>query len=310
MKKILFSLFLILTLFSVSITCAFATINTSKDYMCVDFTGNTITNGNPTDSSVLNYVPKDGEANNPYSGAIVYGAFGKDATDAAYRFTSEWNASSLPTDTSVGNDIKNPFIQFASGNMKTTGTNDVIYISYDMYIEGEGFNGYGEIRPYKYGSSSLPRFGPTGTYISFKGQSISKAFYETVSLADFKPGQWGRIEVVIDAQAKATVNGAEVDCSIANMYFNGESILKNQILDGDNTVDGYQLMGGLDHVRFFLNPIAVNGVYPKTSTYLDNICIKIYRDGTIPEIVPEATLSSSITSAGSSVIDNKNKCEP
>lgn len=304
MKKLFFSVMLILTVFTLSVTCAFAAVTTDTDYISYDFTGNTVTNGQATDIPSINYVPKDGEENNPYTGEIVYGVFGKDSSDAVYKFTSEWNSSSLPTDTSIGTNIKTPFIQFTTGKMTTIGTDDIVHVSYDMYIDGDGMKANGELRPYKVGTTALTRFSPSSTYTYYSSAGFSQFFGESITSIPFKSAQWRRVDIILDAQATAIVDGETLNCTLAYLYIDGALVKGETVLDGDNETDGYQTIGGLDHVRFFLNPKAVDGVFPKTSTYLDNITVKIHRDGTMPAIYPEATLISSYTTDGKSVIDN------
>lgn len=293
MKKILSFILcacMLMSFFSFNVSAATG-VNVSCDFS--DFTEM----GKVNDTTSFLNVPS---TTSEQYGKIYYwapktGVFGKSSSDKALYFKSEYNGSSLPTDT-VAPLITNPLINLSDNKALEKG--EIYHISFEIARESGNFGGYVQLRPNsttgqsKQMSFYMPfsRRNDESDYITMGSQSVAIAFKK-----------WYKFDLVFEPQVDASENedGSDIRTRL-NAYVDGKKVVEDLWVDCDTSTDGYQYMTGMNHIRFTFDPRASNSVYPKTETYIDNVRAEVLTQ--IPQIF-SANISHSDTELNS-YIDN------
>lgn len=213
-----------------------------------------------------------------YYWAPKTGVFGKNSSDTALYFKSEWEQSSLPSD-SGANVITNPLINVGDGT--AIAENQYYHISFELARESGSFGGYVQLRPnsgkYTNLGISFPKKDNATDYIEIKDGSTS------LKKVEMNYKKWYKFDLVFKPSDESEDKDGSSILTRADVYVDGNLVVANLLIDANTAEDGTQRMTDLNHFRMAFDPRKSGSNYPKTETYMDNLVMEVLNSE--PQIV-------------------------
>jgi len=215
------------------------------------------------------YIPDETTENNPYSFKLEGGIGGKNSSDRAMVFTSEYNASSIPAMNGISaENILKPQLRFVS-DAKELGNDDILHISFEVLRTGTqtGFQlqlvpASGKVNT----SNGYPIRYRGGKYgLDIHGQTNS--FNQTSDLPE--NGKWHKYDLVY------YINHKNEGHTVADIYLDGKKLIDKKILDFNSEIAGNQPLSSLSQIRIWYGMTLENGIFPKTATAIDNFSVNV-----------------------------------
>ncbi len=241
-------------------------------------------------------LPVSGTENSPYTYGIGSGMYGKDAQDESFWFTTEWADSAFVDAGGVTAGNLRWACFNIDPNIRSLEENDLIHVSFEATRDGFARGIAAEMRSNHdgYTSGVMPYFAQ-GNFLdctSTKGMSI---FGQYIDAEGMPLQNWNRFDYVFFP----TYTGNGSTYTAVDVYFNNIKVLNKLKLDADRDLEGDQIMTGLLQIRFQYGPTIDNGVYPKSTTIIDNLQCGVVKRA--PVIEPVTLSHTSLT------IDNQRR---
>lgn len=236
-------------------------------------------------------IPSFDVAGAPYRYSVVSGRFGKEASDEVFSYTGEQNGDFI----SVGGYTASNLIY--SGFVIPSDINgldgETVHLSFEMAREGFQYGGYIQIRPRHkdYTSGTNPYFSQGQIFNYNSASNKLMMFGEKINIDNILSKNWSKFDYVF--YTKYTPEGTTDTYTAVDVYYNGTKVIDKKKLDADRSISGDQIMTGILRIEFVYSLAKVNGIYPRCTTYIDNVLCKV--EESEPEITPVTLSHDSFT---------------